>query len=121
MSGEAEEDGSATGAIRVFRARIYFLKPDEGGRTRPIFSGYRPTLRLGPKGDDCEAFDSVVTLEGDGVALPGEERVARIKVWAPELPEGALKPDAPFEIAEVVRTVGRGMVIGQVEEPPSPD
>lgn len=27
---------------RNFRAEIYVLREDEGGRTKPFFSGYRP-------------------------------------------------------------------------------
>lgn len=105
------------GAVKEFRARVYFLKPEEGGRSFPIFSGYRPVVRLGLKGADCEDFDSSVTLEDNAPALPGEERYARITIWAPDLPEDALKPDVAFELSEVVKIIGRGTIIELVGEP----
>ncbi|HEX5503231.1 MAG TPA: hypothetical protein VFW96_11450 [Thermomicrobiales bacterium] len=105
------------GAVKEFRARVYFLKSEEGGRSLPIVSGYRPVFCLSVTGGDCENFDSSVTLEGDDPALPGEERYARIKIWAPDLPEGVLKPDVAFELSELVKTIGRGTIIEPVVAP----
>ena len=51
--------------IKEFRAKMYVLTPEEGGRTLPIYSGYRPALRLKLNGDGDEStyWDCVLTWE----------------------------------------------------------
>ena len=102
--------------VKEFRARVYFLKPEEGGRTMPIVSGYRPVICLAAPDGTGERFDSLVTLEGDKQALPGEERLVRIRFWSPGLPDGALKRDAAFELSELARAVGRGTILEVLPE-----
>ena len=91
------------------RATIYFLPTDEGGRKTPVWSGYRPSVSF--PADPTSYYDAVITLEGQERVLPGEECVARITFLAPECARHLLKPDAPFEVNEPPRVVGRGKIL----------
>lgn len=53
---------------RTFKGEIYVLKSDEGGRSKPFFTGYRPQAFI--RTADC-AVD--VTLpDGVEMAMPGD-------------------------------------------------
>ena len=57
---------------RNFKGEIYVLKSDEGGRSKPFFTGYRPQAFI--RTADC-AVD--VTLpEGVEMAMPGDNLTA---------------------------------------------
>lgn len=109
-------------AMKEFRAKVYFLKPEEGGRTRPIYSGYRPAFHFKLHGGDDEKVyhHCMLTLEDRDAALPGEECYSRIRLWYPELPRELLKPHAAFELSELARVVGAGTVIELYSNAPAP-
>jgi translation elongation factor EF-Tu-like GTPase len=93
-----------------FRATIFFVPTDAGGRSTPVFSGYRPPLFF--PSDPAYEHDAVITLEGRDRVSPGEESVVRIRFLAPDCPhQHLLKPDAPFEVREGARVVGRGKIL----------
>jgi elongation factor Tu len=95
---------SAPGAIHphaVFRAEVYVLGAEEGGRSRPFFSGYRPQFHLRTTDVDGE-----ITLAGGGMALPGDTVTMTVALGrAVALDEGL-----GFAIREGRRTVGAGTV-----------
>ena len=99
--------------VKEFRARIYLLRPEEGGRTLPVYSGYRPALRLKLDGDGDEGTyrDCVLTWEDREKVMPGGEGYSRIKLWFPELAQGVLRPSLAFELSEFSHVVARGSVI----------
>ena len=99
--------------VKEFRARIYVLTPEEGGRTRPVYSGYRPALRLKLNGGSNEDSykDCVLTWEDRDKVMPGGEGYSRIKLWFPDLAQGVLKPNLAFELSEFSHVVARGSVI----------
>lgn len=94
-------------ALIAISAKIYFLRPEEGGRKTPIFSGYRPALYFGEKQTD----GAIILASGSGV-IPGTECEVVIKLLHPEHLGDALKPRATFEAKEGSRVVGRGQVVG---------
>ncbi|SEG97282.1 elongation factor Tu [Nonomuraea solani] len=89
-------------AHRSFTARIYLLTPEEGGRRRPIGSGYRPQFYLRTTDVPGE-----LTLPGSEVARPGD--TVEVSV---ELGKGvALEPGLGFAIREGGLTVGAGTIL----------
>jgi translation elongation factor TU len=93
------------GAIRphaVFRAEVYVLGADEGGRSRPFFSGYRPQFHLRTTDVDGE----ISLGEDGGMAMPGDTVTMTVTLGrAIALDEGL-----GFAIREGRRTVGAGTV-----------
>jgi elongation factor Tu len=98
--------------IKEFQARVYFLTTEESGRSQPFYSGYRPAIWLGGReGGEKRLWEALVVIEDGEPALPGEERQVRVRVWAPEIPWEALKPQMPFELSEAFRIIGQGAIL----------
>jgi elongation factor Tu len=96
---------AAPGSIRPHaggRAELYLLGAGEGGRKRPIRTGYKPQLFVG-------ATDVTATLDvGDaGELAPG----ARADVGFALARPIALEPGVRFALREGGRTIGAGVVI----------
>jgi len=64
---------------RNIKGEIYILKPDEGGRTKPFFSGYRPQCFI--RTADC-AVD-IVLPENVEMAMPGDNLNVDMKLIYP--------------------------------------
>jgi elongation factor Tu len=94
----------APGAIRphaAFRAEVYVLGADEGGRSRPFFTGYRPQFHI----RTTDVPGEIAMGEG-GMALPGDSVTMTVSLGrAIALDEGL-----GFAIREGRRTVGAGTV-----------
>jgi elongation factor Tu len=93
-------------ALLTITAKIYFLSPEEGGRQKPIFSGYRPALYFGER-----QTDGAIILTSCGRAAPGTECEVVVQFLHPEHLGDTLKPMATFEVKEGSRVVGRGQVL----------
>jgi elongation factor Tu len=95
---------AAPGAIRPhtrFRAEVYVLGTDEGGRSGPFFTGYRPQFHLRTTDVPGE-----IELGEGGMALPGDTVTMTVTLGrAVALDEGL-----GFAIREGRRTVGAGTV-----------
>jgi translation elongation factor TU len=96
---------SAPGSIRPhtrFRARVRVLTADEGGRRKPLLSGYQPQFHF-------RTTDTVGTiLLGEGqMALPGDTVDMTVELGKPI----ALTVGLGFAIREGGRTVGAGTVV----------
>jgi elongation factor Tu len=93
--------GAAT-PHKVFRAEVYLLTKDEGGRHTPFFQNYRPQFYF-------RTADVTGTVQfGDGVemVMPGDNAELTI-----ELNKAiALEERSRFAIREGNRTVGAGVV-----------
>jgi len=84
---------------RAGRAELYLLTATEGGRRRPLRTGYRPQFFFG-------GSDVTGTLEIEGEAAPG----ARVEIgFALDRPVG-FEPGVRFVLREGSRTVGAGLV-----------
>jgi len=64
---------------RNFTAEIYVLKADEGGRSKPFFSGYRPQAFI--RTADCAA--DVILPDGVEMAMPGDNLEVNMKLHVP--------------------------------------
>ncbi|SMF07826.1 elongation factor Tu [Desulfovibrio gilichinskyi] len=85
-----------------FKAEVYILNKDEGGRHTPFFSGYRPQFYF-----RTTDITGIVTLE-DGVemVMPGDNATFNVEMIHPI----GMDPGLRFAIREGGRTVGAGVV-----------
>ena len=88
-------------------AQIDFLPTEQGGRTLPAHSGYRPNHDFGLKGTLNDAAHEYI---GQETATPGESVRANLWLLAPELQAGRLHPGFQFTVQEGSRVVGRAVV-----------
>jgi elongation factor Tu len=87
---------------RQFKAEVYVLKKEEGGRHTPFFSGYRPQFYF-----RTTDVTGVVTLEeGVEMVMPGDNATFLVELIVPIAMEQGLR----FAIREGGRTVGAGVV-----------
>jgi elongation factor Tu len=90
-----------------FKAEVYILTKEEGGRHTPFFSGYRPQFYL-----RTTDVTGVVTLpEGVEMVMPGDNVSMTVHLITPV----ALEKELRFAIREGGRTVGAGVVSDIVE------
>jgi len=87
---------------RTFEGELYILKPDEGGRSKPFVSGYRPQCFI--RTADCATN---VTLAADTqMAMPGDNLTATLKLHVPL----ALVIGQRFALREGGKTVAAGVI-----------
>ncbi|MDI3533702.1 MAG: elongation factor Tu [Thermosediminibacterales bacterium] len=85
-----------------FKAQVYVLTKEEGGRHTPFFNGYRPQFYF-----RTTDVTGVITLpEGVEMVMPGDNITMEIKLITPIAIEEGLR----FAIREGGRTVGAGAV-----------
>ena len=90
-----------------FKAEVYILTKDEGGRHTPFFNGYRPQFYF-----RTTDVTGVATLPaGVEMVMPGDNVAMEVTLITPV----AMDKELRFAIREVGRTVGAG-VVGEVVE-----
>ena len=92
---------------KKFKAEVYVLKKEEGGRHTPFFPGYRPQFYL----RTTDVTGSIVLPEGVEMVMPGDNVNMDVELIAPV----ALEEQLRFAIREGGRTVGAGVVTKIVE------
>jgi elongation factor Tu len=98
--------GSITPSTR-FKAEVYILTKDEGGRHTPFFNGYRPQFFF-----RTTDVTGVVTLpSGTEMVMPGDNVAVEVDLIMPI----ALEKESRFAIREGGRTVGAGVVSDVME------
>ena len=92
---------------KKFKAEVYVLSKEEGGRHTPFFSGYRPQFYF-----RTTDITGVINLpEGVEMVMPGDNSQFLVKLIAPIAMEAGLR----FAIREGGRTVGSGVVTEIIE------
>ena len=91
-------------------AEIYFLTAEEGGRSTPAFTGYRPQFFY--NNQDWDASHIYPDVE---VANPGETVRAYLGFLSPKEHLGEVHVGMEFFIREGARTVGKGVVTRIIE------
>ena len=87
---------------KKFKAQVYVLSKEEGGRHTPFFTNYRPQFYF-----RTTDVTGVVTLpEGTEMVMPGDNVTMTVELIAPIAVENGTK----FSIREGGRTVGAGSV-----------
>jgi elongation factor Tu len=95
----------APGSIKPhteFKAEIYVLKKEEGGRHTPFFNKYRPQFYF----RTTDVTGEITMPEGVEMVMPGDNVTITVKLIAPVAMEKGLR----FAIREGGRTVGAGQV-----------
>jgi elongation factor Tu len=90
-----------------FKAEVYVLSKDEGGRHTPFFNGYRPQFYF----RTTDVTGSIKLEEGVEMIMPGDNANLTVELINPIAMEKALR----FAIREGGRTVGAGAVTDILE------
>ena len=85
-----------------FKASVYVLKKEEGGRHTPFFKGYRPQFYL----RTTDVTGNVILPAGTEMVMPGDNVDLDIELITPI----AMEKELRFAIREGGRTVGAGVV-----------
>ena len=85
-----------------FKAEVYVLSKEEGGRHTPFFANYRPQFYF----RTTDVTGAVTLAEGVEMVMPGENVKITVELIAPIAMENGLR----FAIREGGRTVGAGVV-----------
>jgi elongation factor Tu len=85
-----------------FKASVYILTKEEGGRHTPFFNGYRPQFYF----RTTDVTGTAQLQEGAEMVMPGDNTALTINLIAPIAMEKGLR----FAIREGGRTVGAGTV-----------
>jgi len=85
-----------------FKAEVYVLKKEEGGRHTPFFNGYRPQFYF----RTTDVTGSVKLPDGTEMVMPGDNVQFEIELITPI----AMEKELRFAIREGGHTVGAGVV-----------
>lgn len=101
---------TAPGSVKThthFKAEVYVLSKEEGGRHTPFVSGYKPQFYM----RTADVTGEVTLPDGVEMVIPGDNVQFDIKLIAPVVVEKGMK----FAIREGGQTVGHGVVTEVVE------
>jgi elongation factor Tu len=90
-----------------FKAEVYVLTKEEGGRHTPFFNGYRPQFYF----RTTDVTGAAHLPEGVEMVMPGDNVQMEVELITPI----AMDPQLRFAIREGGRTVGSGVVTEIVE------
>jgi len=85
-----------------FKANVYVLSKDEGGRHTPFFSNYRPQFYV----RTTDVTGTIKLPDGVEMVMPGDNIVMEVELITPVAIEQGMR----FAIREGGRTVGAGVV-----------
>jgi len=85
-----------------FKAEVYVLTKDEGGRHTPFFNGYRPQFYF----RTTDVTGSLMLPQGVEMVMPGDNITMEVTLITPI----AMEKELRFAIREGGRTVGAGVV-----------
>ena len=90
-----------------FKAEVYVLTKEEGGRHTPFFDGYRPQFYF----RTTDVTGAAHLPEGVEMVMPGDNVQMEVELITPI----AMDPELRFAIREGGRTVGAGVVTEIIE------
>ncbi|MDB5309172.1 MAG: tufB 2 [Gemmataceae bacterium] len=90
-----------------FRAEVYALRKDEGGRHTPFFAGYKPQFYV----RTTDVTGQVTLPEGIEMVMPGDNARVDVQLDRPI----AVEAGSRFAIREGGKTVGSGVVSEVIE------
>ena len=88
---------------KKFKAQVYVLNKDEGGRHKPFFSNYRPQFFF----RTTDVTGTIVLPEGVEMIMPGDNTSMEVELHTAV----AMEKELRFAIREGGRTVGSGVVV----------
>ena len=90
-----------------FKANVYVLKKEEGGRHTPFFKGYRPQFYF----RTTDVTGQCILPEGVEMVMPGDNIEMEVNLGK----EIAMEKELRFAVREGGRTVGAGVVTEIIE------
>lgn len=90
-----------------FKAEVYVLKKEEGGRHTPFFGNYRPQFYF----RTTDVTGTISLSEGTEMIMPGDNTQMIVELQKPI----AMEKELRFAIREGGRTVGAGVVTDIIE------
>jgi elongation factor Tu len=90
-----------------FKASVYILKKEEGGRHTPFHNNYRPQFYI----RTLDVTGEITLPEGVEMVMPGDHVEIKVKLLNPVACDQGLR----FAIREGGRTVGSGQITEIVE------
>ena len=91
----------------TFKAQVYVLTKEEGGRHTPFYNGYRPQFYL----RTTDVTGAIGLPEGAEMVMPGDNVEMGVELITPI----ALEVGQRFAIREGGRTVGAGAIVSIIE------
>ena len=91
-----------------FKAQVYILKKEEGGRHTPFHNKYRPQFYI----RTLDVTGEISLPEGVEMVMPGDNVEIDVKLITPVAMDNGLR----FAIREGGRTVGSGQITGVIED-----
>jgi elongation factor Tu len=92
---------------KKFKAQVYVLNKDEGGRHKPFFTNYRPQFYF----RTTDVTGTISLPEGTEMVMPGDDVTMTVELITPV----AMDKELRFAIREGGRTVGAGVVSEIIE------
>jgi len=86
----------------AFKANVYCLTKEEGGRHTPFFKGYRPQFYF----RTTDVTGDVTLPPGTEMVMPGDNVAVAVELIQPV----AMEPEQRFAIREGGKTVGAGVI-----------
>jgi elongation factor Tu len=105
--GQVLAKGGSITPHTKFKAEVYVLSKEEGGRHTPFFNGYRPQFYI----RTTDVTGSLHLPEGVEMVMPGDNTSITGQLMAPV----ALEKGGRFAIREGGRTVGSGTITEIIE------
>ena len=90
-----------------FKAQVYVLAKEEGGRHTPFFTGYRPQFYF----RTLDVTGTIKLAEGVEMVMPGDNTTMEVELISPI----AMEKELRFAIREGGKTVGAGAVTEIIE------
>jgi elongation factor Tu len=90
-----------------FKAEVYVLSKEEGGRHTPFFPGYRPQFYI----RTTDVTGSITLPQGVEMVMPGDNVAMEVELIQPVAVEEGMR----FAIREGGRTVGAGVVANIIQ------
>ena len=91
-----------------FKAQVYILKKEEGGRHTPFHNKYRPQFYI----RTLDVTGEITLPEGVEMVMPGDNVEIDVKLITPVACDAGLR----FAIREGGRTVGSGQITGVIDD-----
>jgi elongation factor Tu len=92
---------------KKFKAEVYVLSKEEGGRHTPFFDGYRPQFYF----RTTDVTGNVKLPEGVEMVMPGDN----VSIEAELITPIAMEKELRFAVREGGRTVGAGVISDVIE------
>jgi elongation factor Tu len=89
-----------------FEATITLFPSENGGRKKPVFSGYRPSFAF----NTVQHYSGEIHLIGRSQLNPGETARARIKLLPARTIRKTIRATDAFTINEGNRLIGTGVI-----------